>query len=95
MSELEAREQVEAFLEHLKDRLDVDEAQIKRVVKKNGEFVTWAWVVSILIIFVASLLALGTNRLLDDIKELRDKQVDVRERLVVMERLLEQHMEGK
>lgn len=91
----ETREQVDAFMAHLQDRLEIDEAHLKRVTKRNGEFVTVAWVLTLLIGLVSFLGVRQLNYIVDEIYELRAKQIDVRERLRILEELYRRHAEAK
>lgn len=91
-----AREHVQAFMDLMKEQHDIDDEKFARMIKvaqKNGRvYVTWAWILSILLGVVGFLVV----RQLDAIEKRMDvfeaRQADVRERLKSNETLLREHM---
>ena len=85
----DAHDQVEAFLEILKNRLELDEEKLKRIAEasqKNGKtYVTWAWIIGILLGLVALLGGRQLSSIDSRLEKLEIRQSDVRERLRVLE----------
>lgn len=97
-----ARKQVDAFMAHLVERLEIDEEKVKRAVQaqtRNGKlYVTWSVVLSVLIailgyLFLDKMSALDRERdkVEKRIERVEERQNDVRERV----RLLEQQAHTK
>jgi len=89
------REQVDAFMEHLMERLDVDEGQLKKVAKANGTHVTWMWIIGVLLSLVAFLGGFMIVANASRVERIEARQSDVRERLQAIEALLHRHTDER
>jgi hypothetical protein len=82
-------------MEHLMERLDVDEGQLKKVARANGTHVTWLWVIGVLLALVAFL---GGSIIVESsarVDRIEARQSDVRERLQAIEALLRRHTDER
>lgn len=94
-----ARKQVDAFMVHLADRLQIDEESLKKVVfsqKRNGRFyVTWAVALSVAFALISWLVNDKMNAMSDErvriqsqVARIMELQNDVRERLRALEQVV-------
>lgn len=102
----DAKAQVQAFLEILKEQHDLDDEKIDRMVavaQKNGKaYVTVAAFTAILIGLVAffgqraiSAIDGSIEAIRTEILNIREKQADVRERLRAIEQKVDLHMKER
>jgi hypothetical protein len=84
-----AQRQVDAFMRHLSDRLEVDEADFRKIVarqKKNGiAYILFSLVLTVIIGLVGWLATRQINTLEAKVDRIEVKQSDVRERLSAAE----------
>jgi hypothetical protein len=84
-----AAHQVDAFLRVLQERMDIDEEKIRRIIyatQKNGKtYITWAWVITILLALVSFLGIRFIDTIEKRLELIEGKQADVRERLRELE----------
>jgi hypothetical protein len=89
-----AQRQVDAFMRHLAERLDVDEAGFKDIVerqKKNGKvYVTISMALAIAIGLIGWLATRQIDALEAKVEKIETKQSDVRERLSAAEVKIDQ-----
>jgi prefoldin subunit 5 len=92
-----AKEQVEAFLKHLSERLGTDEGALQSIIekqKRNGKaYVTWGVIVTVLFGLVSYLLNRNIEAFDKRLEAVEHRQSDVRERLRALEELMHQHVE--
>lgn len=95
----DAKAQVQAFLEVLKEQHDLDETKIARIVavaQRNGKtYITIAWVMGVLMALAAFLAERQLTSIEKQLEAVSIKQGDVRERLKALEQMVADHMKAR
>lgn len=95
----DAKAQVQAFLEVLKEQHDLDEQKIAKIVavaQKNGKtYITIAWVMGVLMALAAFLAERQLTAIEKQLEAVSIKQGDVRERLKALEQMVADHIKAK
>lgn len=95
----DAKAQVQAFLEVLKEQHDLDEQKIQRIVEieqKNGKtYITIAWVMGVLMALAAFLAERQLTSIEKQLEAVSIKQGDVRERLKALEQMVADHLKAR
>lgn len=91
----DAKAQVQAFMEILKEQHDLDEQKIARIIaisQKNGRtHITIAWAMGVVMALAAFLAERQLTSIERQLESLATRQADVRERLKVLEQIVAEH----